>query len=566
MSISTFSPPLPHWEIAPPVPPDIESELKDFSPILRQLLYNRGITTADQAKTYLNPPLSALYNPALLKGMEAAVDRIRFAIDHGERIAIYGDYDVDGVTATAILWDYLNRLGADATYHIPNRFEEGYGVRKDALDFLKNQNVKLIITVDCGVRSIPEAEHARRIGLDMIITDHHQPANELPPAISIIDPKQGGDLYPYKELAGVGLAYKLTESLENNHPSGLYNINAYLDLVALGTIADIAPLHGENRILVSHGIQSMKTLPRRGIASLMGVTSINPINISSHHIAYMLGPRLNAAGRLESALAALELLLSNDVVEASRKAQELDNQNRQRQELTHKLEEIAIQLAFEENQDPLLLFALQKDFNLGVIGLVASHLTERFYRPSIVGVYTDEFIRASCRSIPEFNITAALDECADLMEHHGGHSAAAGFTIRSDRFPELKRRLFAIAEKELSSRELRPVIKADMELDLVQGITFYKELQYLQPTGNGNPAPLFVSRNLTPRDIKLVGKDQSHLRFKVNSGWECIAFRKSTLKDLLSSPIDILYQIEKHEYNGTSYLQLNIRDIRPASQ
>jgi single-stranded-DNA-specific exonuclease len=327
----------------------------------------------------------------------------------------------------------------------------------------------------------------------------------------------------------------------------------------------MAPLVEENRLLTFMGMRQIMQNSRLGIKALIGTAGFSPDALNAQHISHMIAPRLNAAGRLESALSALSLLLTKDPSEASLKAQELDNQNRLRQQLTHQLEQIALQIAFQEDESPLLLFAVHKEFNLGVIGLVASHLTEKYYRPSIVAVETEDFIRASCRSIPEFNITAALDQCADLMEHHGGHASAAGFTIRKDRFIELKHRLQEIAQAELANRELQPVYKADMELDLSSGISFFNNLQDLQPTGIGNPTPTFITRNVFPHDVKLVGKDQSHLKFRINSAWHCIAFRKGHLIDNLRTNIDILYTIEKQDYNGNTYLQLNIRDIRPSN-
>lgn len=553
------------WKVASPIPHEIEARLSDYHPILRQLLYNRGITTAVEAQHYVNPKIDYTHNPLLLLNMEAAVERIDFAIRHNERIAIYGDYDVDGVTATTILSDYLRYRTADVIYHIPNRFEEGYGVRSEAIDGLKEQGVKLIITVDCGVRSSVEAEHAKKIGLDMIITDHHQPLNELPQAIAIINPKQPNDPYPFKELAGVGVAYKLIQGFQILKPVHHLNPENYLDLVALGTIADMVPLVDENRTLARNGLDLLRTSQRIGIRALISIAGVTPQKLSAQHISHLLAPRLNAAGRLESAMAALNLLLTDNPAQASKLAQELDNQNRQRQELTHRFETVATELALLEEENPYILIAAHPDFNLGVIGLVASHLSERFYRPAIVATVNDEFIRGSCRSIPELNITETLDECVDLMEHHGGHAAAAGFTIKRQLFPELVNRLKQITESKLKDTLLQPTITADIELDLHERIDFFNELELLQPTGIDNPAPQFITRNLTPQNVKRVGKDFSHLRFQVNGAYPCIAFRKGELLENLPERIDILYTIEQNDFNGNSYLQFVIRDIKPSA-
>ncbi len=553
------------WKVAPTIPPEIEARLSDYHPTIRQLLYNRGITTAAEAERYINPKIDYTHDPLLLLNMEAAVERIEFAIQRHERIAIYGDYDVDGVTATTILSDYLKRRSADVIYHIPNRFEEGYGVRSEAIDGLKEQGVRLIITVDCGVRSSIETEHAKSIGLDMIITDHHQPLNELPDAIAIINPKQPNDPYPFKELAGVGVAYKLIQGYQKLKPIPHLQPEDYLDLLALGTIADMVPLVDENRTLARIGLDKLRSSQRAGIRALITIAGLTPPKLSAQHISHLLAPRLNAAGRLESAMAALNLLLTDDTAQASKLAQELDDQNRKRQKLTHHFEAIATELALIDEENPYILVAANPEFNLGVIGLVASRLCERFYRPAIVATINDEFIRGSCRSIPELNITETLDECVDLMEHHGGHAAAAGFTIKRHLFPELVNRLKHITESRLKDSLLQPTITADIELDLHKGINFYNDLELLQPTGINNPAPLFITRNLTPQNMKKVGKEYSHLRFQVNNAYPCIAFRKGDLLDNLPEKIDILYTIEQNDFNGNSYLQLVVRDIKPSS-
>ncbi len=342
-------------------------------------------------------------------------------------VAVYGDYDVDGVTATVLLVECIRKLGGSAREYIPNRFEEGYGVNRDALGELKRQGVDLVITVDCGARSPGEADFARTIGLDLIITDHHQPGESLPEVIALINPKQPGDTYPDKDLAGVGLAYKLAEALGSCFPD--LQVAEWLDLVALGTVADMAVLTGENRYLVRRGLDRIRGRYRQGIASLAGAAGLDLSRVTAMNIGFILGPRLNAAGRLESALDAYQLLISQDVSETGRLSQLLDNRNRERRGIMNKMQEDAAVLAFERNPDPWVLFAYSAEFNEGVVGLAASRLADRFYRPAIVGSLKGETARFSCRSIPEFHITRALDEMSDLFVRHGGHAAAAGLTI-----------------------------------------------------------------------------------------------------------------------------------------
>jgi single-stranded-DNA-specific exonuclease len=560
------------WEILShlhPITSSVEKTLQNYPPILRQLLFNRGIYTSEAAEDFLNPSMDKAYDPWRMKGMAIAVERIRFAIQHKEKIAIYGDYDVDGVSGTALLFDFLKNLGCDVRPYIPNRFDEGYGVRREGLQTLRDEGVKLVITVDCGARANDEADYARSIGLDLIITDHHQPHAQIPNAISMLNPKQNGEAYPYPELSGVGIAYKLIQALEQTLKPSEPISNLYLDLVALGTIADIAPLTGENRILVANGLTQLRQTQRIGLKALIDICGLQAQELTAYHVGYVLAPRLNAAGRLESAYAAFELLTTNSLQQALKLAQELDNQNRKRQEITLQHDVQAIEQVMASLESTPLLVAYDPGFNSGVIGLVAAHLVESLYRPAIVATEFNGLIRGSCRSIPEFHITKALDECRDLMEYHGGHAAAAGFTIRSERFGDLVARLQAIANRELAHQSLRPKLRADLEIDLIQFENHLQEypiiqvLDRFQPTGYGNPSPSFVSFGIEPKNIKTIGKDQSHLRFDVGKGWKCIAFRQGDLAESIRrSRIDILYHIEKNAFNGNVYLQLNVRDIK----
>lgn len=551
------------WQIAPLITQAAEESLHEFPPILRQILFNRGYATRDSAKNYLQAEMPPETDVTNMLGIPEATERIEYAIKNQERIAIYGDYDADGVTATALLVNALKSVGADVTGYIPNRFEEGYGLNTDALDNLRSDGTHLVITVDCGIRSPREAKHAQNIGLDLIISDHHHPDTELPQAVAVINPKQPDDAYPEKELAGVGLAYKMISALLGNDPGA----DAFLDLVALGTVADLAPLIGENRYLVRRGLEMMRKPHRQGVMALIGVSGLKPNKIKARDIGYVLGPRLNAAGRLESALAALNLLTSTDVYKAAELAQQLDNQNRERQQITKIIQERAEELALSDDPDALLLFAADPDFNPGVVGLAASRLTEQFYRPAIVAHQGEGYTRASCRSIREFHITNALDQCADLLVRHGGHAAAAGFTVKNENLLELVDRLKTIASKKLSQVDLRPTLSADVEIplsDLKPDIL--EHLEGLQPTGYGNPQAHFVSRNLRVTRSRTVGRDNSHLKLTVTDGritYDAIAFRQGHWYGLLPSRIDLLYTFEINEYYDRVSLQLNVSDIKP---
>jgi single-stranded-DNA-specific exonuclease len=559
------------WQVARQLDAEAELNLQDYPPILRKILFNRGYSTPEAARQYLRAEAPGGTDPNNMLGIPEAVKRISFAIGRRESIAIYGDYDVDGVTATALLTQILRRLGADVRGYIPNRFEEGYGLNNEAIDSLHLAGVKLVITVDCGIRSIAEADHARRLGVDLIISDHHHPGSEIPHALAVIDPKQPGDPYPEKELAGVGLAYKLAAALieqvnEASDPS--LNVEDTLDLVALGTVADLAPLVGENRALVRAGLKRMRQPTRQGFMSLIGVSGLKAANITASDIGYALGPRLNAAGRLDSALAALELLLTEDIFKAGQISQQLEIQNRERQQITREIFLLAEQLALAEDPNALLLFAADPSFNPGVVGLAASRLTETYYRPAIVAQKGEYFTRGSCRSIPEFHITHALDQCAELMDHHGGHAAAAGFTVRNENLPLLVDCLRAQAKQELSQLDLRPTLTADIELPLSDlNVEILKYLEMLEPTGTKNQQAVFVTRNIKLKNSRAVGKENAHLKLTVTDGYityDAIAFRQGHWLGQLPDKLDLMYTFEINEFNGRSTLQLNVRDLKPA--
>ncbi len=553
------------WIIADPIPVEVDTALAMFSPLMRQMLFNRGYSDAASALRYLDGRVDRA-DSFMLKDMDAAVDRLLWAVEHGERVAVYGDYDVDGVSATALMVDVLRALGGQVEAYIPNRFDEGYGLNNDALDVLAAQGVQVALTVDCGIRSMREAEYAKTLGIDLIISDHHQPREGLPEAYAVICPKQDGDEYPEKNLAGVGLAYKIAQALLQRRPVEGATAADWLDLVALGTIADIVPLVGENRMLVKAGLAQMRLGRRQGLISLVQAAGLHLAGLNAGDISFGLAPRLNASGRLESALASYELLTTRDLMTAGLLSQKLDDQNRERQKLTQEMQteaELQIQGAAYEH----MLFAFAPGFNPGVVGLVAAKLTESYYRPAIVGTLGADFTRASCRSVQEFHITRALDECAELMEHHGGHALAAGFTIRTERLDELVLRLSAIAQRELADLDLRPALRADMEIPLRElRPEFIADLEQLQPTGAGNPEAAFVSRGLKVVRAKQVGLDGKHLKLAVTDGritYDAIAFRQGHWWEKMPERIDILYQFEKNVYNGRESLQLNVRDLKP---
>jgi single-stranded-DNA-specific exonuclease len=568
------------WQVLPPAPPEHLAAFPDLAPLIVQLLYNRQICTVDEVQTFLSRS-AAVDNPFLLKGMNEAVTRLRQAIRNGEAVAIYGDYDVDGVAATALLVPTLRVLGAQVIPYIPNRMEEGYGLNEGAVKALAQQGIKLVVTVDCGVRSTKEVALARSLGVDMIITDHHALGEELPAAVAVIDPRREDDRYPFKHLAGVGLAYKLAQALlraEGRVPAsrslnsagsgeqGLPQEEALLDLVALGTVADLAPLTGENRALVCRGLERLRQAQRPGVAAMLAEAQTRPEGVTAGTVGFVLGPRLNAAGRLDNAMASYELLTTSSTEEAGQLAQKLGAQNRERQQLMLQMVEQARQEVLERGDEPVYVLA-SSAYTVGIAGLVASRITEEFYRPSIVIALDEGESKGSARSISAFHITQALDACKGLLVRHGGHAAAAGLTIKNENIDALREALNHIAREQLTDEDWVPALKIDGALTLpqVNGET-WAVLEGLQPFGMGNPTPTFVSHNVQLREARPVGSERPALKLKLSDGraiWDAIHFGE-VASERLAARIDVVYTMQSRTWNGQDRLELVVKDLRPA--
>lgn len=564
------------WHIRPPLPPEARAELAPFPALLAQILYHRGVRTRAEAVAFLErrwegPP------PFSLKGMGEAVDRIRWAIRRREPMVVYGDFDVDGVTGTVILTQVLQALGANVRPYIPHRIDEGYDLNQETLSRLQEGGARLVVSVDCGIRSVDEVAFAQRRGLDVIVTDHHSPGKVLPPAVAVVNPKQPGCPYPFKGLSGVGVAYKVAEALlrvERQVPvrrgtEEPPSPEEFLDLVALGTVADIVPLEGENRALAAQGLARLNEASRPGIRALVERAGLRPGQITASHVGYILAPRLNAAGRIATATLGYELLATPHREIAQNLADELERLNRDRQEMTKCAFDLARRQveAAGKAERPLLLVAAEK-FHPGIVGLVASLLVEEYYRPSVVVEKGEPFSKGSARSIPEFHITQALDRCADLLLRHGGHAAAAGFTCASTCLPALEERLEAIAQETLAGQTLEPSLEIDAVIPLSE-VTWQVVdlLALLEPFGEGNPVPYFLSRDVLVREARPVGKDGQHLRLLLSDGravWDAIAFHFKDWGGEVPSRVDVVYCLEPGEWNGEKRLQLNVQDLRPA--
>lgn len=511
------------WELLPPAPQGFVASLPDIHSVLAHALYHRGLRTQSEVRDFLDGRFSG-GDPFRLPGMHKAVSRLRQAIKQQESICVYGDFDADGVAACALLVQSLTSLGARAIPYIPHRIDEGYGLNKMALDRIVGQSIQLVVTVDCGIRSVEEVAHARRRGLEVIITDHHSVPAELPPALAVVSPRLPDSRYPEKNLSGVGVAYKLSQALlrvEGRIPvsSSRLREEELLDLVALGTVTDLAPLGGENRALVKQGLIQIRQAngPQRpGLRALLATAGIRPQAVDTYTIGYIIGPRLNAAGRLGDAGVAYQLLMANSQDQAQKLAQELEEKNSQRQSLLTEVWMKAREQVLDRTKEPLL-WAVGPDFQSGVVGLAAARLTEEFYRPAVVVELGEIESRGSCRSVPEFNITLALDQCRDLLVKYGGHSSAAGFTVKNEDLLALEERLRKIAAKSLAGLELLPSLTINAELSLKDlEPKLFIDAQLLEPLGVGNPPLTILSRGVEVREAKTVG--ESHLKLILSDG------------------------------------------------
>jgi len=563
------------WQIAPPAPEDHLTRFPQLSPLIVQLLYNRGLTSPQDVRDFLagSHPDD---NPFRLKGMHQAVTRLRQAIRREELVAIYGDFDADGVTATALLVETLSALGARVKPYIPHRVDEGYGLNTGALRQLASQGVGVVVTVDCGIRAIEEVSYGTKLGLHLIVTDHHSVGEEVPPALAVINPKQPDCRYPFQDLAGVGVAFKLAQALLRANrqvpvAKGKVSLNEedLLDLAALGTVADLVPLLGENRSLVKRGLEKLNDPQRLGVRAMIAQAGLKPGQIDATTIAFILGPRLNAAGRMDDAITSYDLLTCRSPDQAANLAQELEELNQHRQRLTAEALERAKEQVLMAGEGEKLLFAAGEDFLAGIVGLVAGRLTEEFYRPALVVELGAEKSRGSARSIPEFNITAALDQCSDLFIKYGGHAAAAGFTVANNNLETMQERLKEIAARQLEGVELTPTLLIDAEVELSE-VDWATQalLTQLEPFGYANPAPLLLSRRAIVRDARAVGTEGHHLKLALSDGrgaWDAIAFRQGRWVGKLSDYIDVVYSLEINEWNGRKRLQLNVKDLRPSA-
>jgi single-stranded-DNA-specific exonuclease len=546
------------------------SEL-EVSRVVARLLVNRGVSSLDEARRFLECDLKDLHDPNLLKGMSEGILRIKEAIERNERILIFGDFDVDGVTSTTILYKVLSALGGDVSYYFPNRLTEGYGLSEGAIDNAETESIDLIITVDCGITANKQVDYANAKGIDVIVIDHHEQIGEVPRAVSVIDPKQEGCEYPYKKLAAVGVVFKVIQALVD----GLnvkFDVFSLLDFVCLGTVADIVPLNGENRILVKNGLRKLSNTKNVGLKALIEVSELENEEINSGHISFKLGPRINSSGRLGSADKVMRLFDTESLQEAEGIAEELDNQNKKRREMQQKIfDEVIQRIEAEVDLDRDNCIVLSGEgWHRGIIGIVASKVVEQYHRPTIlIALESDGWGYGSGRSIPKFHLLNAMNFSKKWMGNYGGHSQAAGLSIRGENVDGLRRDINDYSKENLGPKDLIPVLKVDAKLDLCQvDFKLIEEVHQLFPYGFGNPRPVFYSEGLSLGEEPRVLKEKHiKLNIKRDGGFSigAIGFGMGEFEAGLienDGKIGIAYFPEINEWNGNVSIQLGLKDVK----
>jgi len=543
----------------------------NISEILAKLLIHRNIKSFPQARYFFKPDLEGLHNPFLMNGMQAAARRVILAITSNEKILVYGDYDVDGTCSTALMYMFLKELGANVEFFIPNRLRDGYGITIHGIDYVSATGASLLISVDCGITAVEEAAYAKSLGIDMIICDHHQPREVLPPAYAVLDPLKPGCSYPFKYLSGAGVAFKLAQAIAALLGNQALPLK-YLDLVAMAGAADIVPLSDENRILVMYGLDLINKSPRPGVLALMRATRIEPGQLNAGQIVFSIAPRINAAGRLSDAKIAVELLMTDDYERAEELSRLLETENWERRKLDEETLNSALStvLRIHNLEEDMALVLHEEEWHPGVIGIVASRLVELYYRPTVMLTTIDGVAKGSARSIPNFNIYEALQHCSDLLNHYGGHQAAAGLSINIDNIPEFRRRFNILAKEQIKNDDLIPQIEIDTKIKLSE-ITpkFIRVLHQFAPFGPDNPRPVFLSEDVAHTGfVRKVGHNHLLLQLKQNGNdkiFDAIGFElghyEEQVKDK-STRLDIVYTIDNTGRECKPHPQLRIKDLR----
>ena len=547
-----------------------------ISPILAQILIKRGITTESAAKRFFRPQLNDLINPFLMKDMDVAVDRLNDAMGRKERILVYGDYDVDGCTAVALVYKFLQQFYSNVDYYIPDRYDEGYGVSKKGIDFAYETGVKLIIILDCGIKAIDEIAYAKSRGIDFIICDHHVPDEVMPPAVAILNPKREDDSFPFKHLCGCGVGFKFMQAFAKNNGIPFSNLIPLLDFVAVAIAADIVPVTDENRILAFHGLKQLNQNPSIGLKAIIDICGLNGRDISMSDIVFKIGPRINASGRMENGKESVDLLVEKDFGVALKKAKHINQYNEQRKDIdkqmTEEANQIVARIESQKRHSSIVLY--DENWKKDVIGIVASRLTEIYIRPTVVLTREDEFATGSARSVTGFDVYSAIKSCRDLLVNFGGHTYAAGLTLLWKDVPEFRRRFQKYVEEHIQPEQIEAILDIDAQVDF-KDITrkLHNDLKRFGPFGPNNQKPLFCTIDVYDFGTsKVVGREQEHIKLELvdsrsNNVMNGIAFGQSGSARYIKSKrsFDIAYTIEDNIYKHND-VQLQIEDIRPAEE
>ena len=566
------------WNYQPITPEQAEASQQlaqelGISPILGKLLVERGITTAADARKFFRPQLPDLYDPFLMKDMDIAVERLNKAMGKKERILIYGDYDVDGTTAVALVYKFIQQFYSNIDYYIPDRYNEGYGVSTQGVDYASETGVGLIIVLDCGIKAVDEIAYAKEKGIDFIICDHHVPDEVLPPAVAILNAKREDNTYPYEHLSGCGVGFKFMQAFAISNGIEFHHLIPLLDLVAVSIASDIVPIMGENRILAYHGLKQLNSNPSVGLKAIIDVCGLSEKEITVSDIVFKIGPRINASGRIQNGKEAVDLLTEKDFSVALEKAGQINQYNETRKDLDKTMTEEANQIVagLEGLADRRSIVLYNEDWHKGVIGIVASRLTEKYYRPAVVLTKSSELITGSARSVTGFDIYKAIESCRDLLENFGGHTYAAGLSLKEENLDAFTQRFLKLAADEIIPEQMTPQIDIDAVLDLQDiNAKFMSELKKMNPFGPDNQKPVFCSLGVKDYGTsKLVGKDLEHIKLeliddKSNTPIHGIAFgmhqHNTHIKNM--KPFNICYTIEENTYNGNTSLQLMVKDIK----
>jgi single-stranded-DNA-specific exonuclease len=546
----------------------------NISHVLANLLVQRSITTYDKAKEFFRPNLDDLYDPFIMKDMDKAIDRLDRAIENGEGILVYGDYDVDGTTSVALTYSFLRKLYEKIDYYIPNRYSEGYGISFKGIDYAAEKKVTLIIALDCGIKAVEKIDYANKKGIDFIICDHHTPAAKLPAAAAVLDPKRSDCPYPFKELSGCGVGFKLLQAYSLRKSIPPEKLNDYIDLVAVSIASDIVPIVGENRILTYFGLKKLEDSPCTGLKAIKGVAGIEDRPITVEDIVFRIGPRINAAGRMESGKQAVDLLISQNPEEAIVLCDKINTHNQTRRNIDKNITEEAIKEIKEfSNQYKYSNVLYNAEWHKGVVGIVASRLIESYYKPTIVLTESNGFATGSARSVDGFDLYEAINECSDLLESFGGHMYAAGLTLKMDNVQKLRDRFEKVVQERITPEQLVPQIDIDAELNF-HDITpkFYRILKQFEPFGPGNMNPVFFAENVADNGQgRKVGSGGDHLKLNLIQEENpfddipAIAFNQGAKFNKITggNTFDIAYTITENHFRGETTLQLNIKDIKP---